>query len=91
MTNNLTDEQRNRCRAAANELRQRAAGLLEDASRLDGWPILHLTIADESRIADALGISLERFHRAVETLMPADDDTEADDLGGTADTPERAE
>jgi hypothetical protein len=65
-----------RRRKAAHLLRQRAADALEEASRLDGWPILHLTVADESRIADALGISVERLHQAVETLMPADDTNE---------------
>ena len=76
---NLTPEQQRRRRAAANELRQRAADLLADAAMLDGWPVLHLTIADESRIADALGISLERLHTAVETLMPSTNDNTEED------------
>ena len=66
-----------RRRRAAHLLRERAADALEQASELDGWPILHLTVADEAKIADALGISIERLHQAVETLMPANDDTDA--------------
>jgi hypothetical protein len=66
MTSNLPPKQMRRRRGAAYELRQRAAGLLEDAQMLDGWPALHLTVPDMARIAEALGISAERLTQAVQ-------------------------
>ena len=88
-----TPEQVRRRRAAGHELRERAGMLLEDASMLDDYPVLHLTVPDIARIAEALGISADELTRAVRSLCPDRDiTTEADDdLAGPADTVEGQE
>ena len=73
MSKNITPEQARRRRAAGHELRQRAAVLLEDASMLDDYPALHLTVADMARIAGALGTPASGLTAAVRTLFPHGD------------------
>ncbi len=73
MNKQLTEEQIRRRRAAGHELRERAAQLLEDASMLDGFPILHFTVADLGRVAEALGLPASELTAAVRTLFPGGD------------------
>lgn len=78
MKRNLSDAQMRPRLAAAHEPRQRAIGLLEDASMLDGQPVLHINPDDATRIAHTLGIRTSDLTEAIETLTAKPDTAEAE-------------
>lgn len=68
MTKHSTDEQQRRRRGAASELRERAGDLLSEASRLDGYPPVWLTLDQASAIAAQIGVSTSALAEAIEGL-----------------------